>query len=143
MIRQGIEEGAELVAGGTGRPEGLETGYYVRPTVFARVRNDMTVAREEIFGPVLVMIPYGDEDEAVAIANDTPYGLAAYVQGAPDEARALSRRLRAGTVRLNQSAWDGNAPFGGYKQSGNGREYGRFGLHEFTETKGIVGFGDD
>ncbi|MGG6895035.1 MULTISPECIES: aldehyde dehydrogenase family protein [Rhizobium] len=140
LIAAGIAEGAELVAGGIGRPSHLNIGYYVRPTVFARVTNSMTVAREEIFGPVLSIIGYQNEDEAVAIANDTPYGLAAYIQGDPLEARSVACRLRAGTVRLNQSAWDGAAPFGGYKQSGNGREYGKFGLHEFTEIKGIVGF---
>jgi aldehyde dehydrogenase (NAD+) len=142
LIRKGIDEGAELVVGGPDRPEHLSAGYYVRPTVFARVRTDMTIAREEIFGPVLCILGYGSEDEAADIANDTPYGLASYVQGEPAEARAFARRLRTGVVRLNDSAWDGAAPFGGYKQSGNGREYGKFGLHEFTEIKGIVGFGD-
>ncbi|WP_018236691.1 aldehyde dehydrogenase family protein [Ensifer sp. BR816] len=140
LIERGIAEGAELVAGGPGRPSHLNAGYYVRPTVFARVTNQMTIAREEIFGPVLSIIGYDSEDEAIAIANDTAYGLAAYIQGDPKEARALAGRLRAGTVRLNSSAWDSAAPFGGYKQSGNGREYGKFGLHEFTEIKGIVGF---
>jgi aldehyde dehydrogenase (NAD+) len=140
LIERGIAEGAELVAGGPGRPSHLNAGYYVRPTVFARVTNQMTIAREEIFGPVLSIIGYDSEDEAIAIANDTPYGLAAYIQGDPKEARALAGRLRSGTVRLNSSAWDSAAPFGGYKQSGNGREYGKFGLHEFTEVKGIVGF---
>ncbi|MFT4183643.1 MAG: aldehyde dehydrogenase family protein [Rhizobium sp.] len=143
LIAKGIEEGAELVAGGLGRPAHLNAGYYVRPTVFSRVANSMTIAREEIFGPVLSIIGYESEDEAVAIANDTPYGLAAYIQGDPLEARALARRLRVGTIRLNSSAWDGMAPFGGYKQSGNGREYGKFGLHEFTEIKGVVGYGED
>lgn len=142
LIRKGLKEGAELVAGGPDRPAHLNVGYYVRPTIFARVTNDMAIAREEIFGPVLVIIGYGSEDEAAEIANDTPYGLASYVQGDPGEARAFARRLRTGVVRLNSSAWDGAAPFGGYKQSGNGREYGKFGLHEFTEIKGIVGFGD-
>ncbi|SHO66611.1 aldehyde dehydrogenase (NAD+) [Pseudoxanthobacter soli DSM 19599] len=142
LILKGIEEGATLVAGGPGRPAHLEAGYYVRPTVFAGVTNDMTVAREEIFGPVLSILGYRSEDEAAAIANDTPYGLASYIQGAPDEARAFARRLRTGIVRLNEAPWDGAAPFGGYKQSGNGREYGTFGLNEFTEIKGIVGFGD-
>jgi aldehyde dehydrogenase (NAD+) len=142
LIRKGIDEGATLVAGGPDRPSHLNAGYYVRPTVFARVTNDMTIAREEIFGPVLSILGYGSEDEAAEIANDTPYGLASYIQGAPEEARAFARRLRTGIVRLNRSAWDGAAPFGGYKQSGNGREYGKFGLHEFTEIKGIVGFGD-
>jgi aldehyde dehydrogenase (NAD+) len=142
LIRKGIDEGATLVAGGPDRPSHLNAGYYVRPTVFVRVTNDMTIAREEIFGPVLSILGYGSEDEAAEIANDTPYGLASYIQGAPEEARAFARRLRTGIVRLNRSAWDGAAPFGGYKQSGNGREYGKFGLHEFTEIKGIVGFGD-
>jgi aldehyde dehydrogenase (NAD+) len=143
LIDAGVAEGATLVSGGAGRPDGLTTGYYVRPTVFSHVTNDMTIAREEIFGPVLSIIGYGTEDEAVAIANDTPYGLAAYIQGAPDDARRLAPRLRAGIVRLNSSAWDGAAPFGGFKQSGNGREYGKFGLHEFTEIKGVVGFADE
>ncbi|MGO7961179.1 aldehyde dehydrogenase family protein [Rhizobium leguminosarum] len=143
LIRKGIEEGGELVAGGPDRPIHLNAGYYVRPTVFARVTTDMTIAREEIFGPVLVILGYESEDDAVTIANDTPYGLAAYIQGDPAEARALSRKLRAGVVRLNSSAWDGAAPFGGYKQSGNGREYGKFGLHEFTEIKGVVGYADN
>ncbi|EJZ22687.1 aldehyde dehydrogenase family protein (plasmid) [Rhizobium sp. Pop5] len=143
LIERGIAEGAELVAGGLGRPSHLDAGYYVRPTVFARVTNQMAIAREEIFGPVLSIIGYDSEEEAIAIANDTPYGLAAYIQGDPKEARALAGRLRAGTVRLNGSAWDAAAPFGGYKQSGNGREYGKFGLHEFTEIKGIVGFLDE
>ena len=140
LIRKGIEEGAQLVAGGTDRPTHLSAGYYVRPTVFANVTNDMAIAREEIFGPVLVMLGYETEDDAVSIANDTPYGLASYIQGDLSEARLLSRRLRTGSVRINASAWDGAAPFGGYKQSGNGREYGTFGLHEFTEIKGVVGF---
>jgi aldehyde dehydrogenase (NAD+) len=140
LIEKGIAEGGELVAGGPGRPSHLNSGYYVRPTVFARVENSMTIAREEIFGPVLSIIGYDSEGDAVAIANDTPYGLAAYIQGDPQEARALARQLRTGLVLLNQSAWDGAAPFGGYKQSGNGREYGKFGLHEFTEIKGIVGY---
>ncbi|TBB59286.1 aldehyde dehydrogenase family protein [Rhizobium ruizarguesonis] len=143
LIGKGIVEGAELVAGGPGRPAHLNAGYYVRPTVFARVTSDMTIAREEIFGPVLAILGYESEDDAIAIANDTPYGLAAYIQGDLAEARALSRKLRAGIVRINNSAWDGAAPFGGYKQSGNGREYGKFGLHEFTEIKGVVGYADN
>ncbi|PRD40807.1 aldehyde dehydrogenase family protein [Phyllobacterium phragmitis] len=142
LIRKGLEEGAELVAGGPDRPAHLNVGYYVRPTIFARVTNDMTIVREEVFGPVLVILGYHSDNEAAEIANDTPYGLASYVQGEAGEARAFARRLRTGIVRLNSSAWDGAAPFGGYKQSGNGREYGKFGLHEFTEIKGIVGFGD-
>ncbi|TWD53561.1 aldehyde dehydrogenase (NAD+) [Agrobacterium vitis] len=142
LIKAGIDEGAQLIVGGPGRPAHLNSGYYVRPTVFARVTNDMTIAREEIFGPVLSILGYDTLEEAVAIANDTPYGLAAYIQGDLAEAQALSRKLRAGTVRVNASSWDGFAPFGGYKQSGNGREYGKFGLHEFTEIKGVVGYLD-
>jgi aldehyde dehydrogenase (NAD+) len=142
LIRKGIEEGAQLVAGGPDRPAHLNAGYYVRPTVFANVTNDMVIAQEEIFGPVLVILSYDSEDDAVSIANDTPYGLASYIQGDLADARVLSRRLRTGIVRINSSAWDGAAPFGGYKQSGNGREYGTFGLHEFTEIKGVVGFDD-
>ncbi|MEP9374260.1 aldehyde dehydrogenase family protein [Mesorhizobium sp. KR1-2] len=142
LIEAGIAEGAELVAGGTGRPAGLNRGYFVKPTVFGNVTPDMTVAREEIFGPVLVIMPYSDEEEAIRIANDTPYGLAAYVQSADlDRARRVGRQLRAGTINLNYPDWDLHAPFGGYKQSGNGREYGAFGIAEFLETKGIVGFG--
>jgi aldehyde dehydrogenase (NAD+) len=143
LIRKGIAEDAELVAGGPDRPAHLHAGYYVRPTVFARVTSDMTIAREEIFGPVLAILGYETEDDAVTIANDTPYGLAAYIQGDPAEARALSGKLRTGIVRINSSAWDGAAPFGGYKQSGNGREYGKFGLDEFTEIKGVVGYADN
>ncbi len=143
LIEKGIAEGAELVAGGPGRPSHLNSGFYVRPTVFSRVTNSMTIAREEIFGPVLSIIGYETEDDAVAIANDTPYGLASFIHGTASEARTLARRLRTGTVRVNGPAWDGGAPFGGYKQSGNGREYGKFGLHEFTEIKGIVGYASD
>jgi aldehyde dehydrogenase (NAD+) len=132
-----------VIAGGTGRPEGHEVGYYVRPTVFADVRNDMTIAREEIFGPVLCILGYDDLDQAVQIGNDTEYGLAGYVSGADlDQARTLARQIRAGTVAINH-ALDLGAPFGGYKQSGNGREWGEFGFHEFLETKGIVGYGTD
>ncbi|SEG75703.1 aldehyde dehydrogenase family protein [Bosea lathyri] len=141
LIEKGIAEGATLVTGGPGRPEGLERGYYVRPTVFANVRPDMAIAREEIFGPVLVIIPYRDEDEAVAIANDTPYGLSAYVQGGDlDRARRVARRIRAGNVHINYPPIDRGAPFGGYKQSGNGREWGAWGLHEFLEIKAIMGY---
>ncbi|MBB4276933.1 aldehyde dehydrogenase family protein [Rhizobium mongolense] len=143
LIEKGIAEGAELAAGGPGRPSHLKSGYYVRPTVFSRVANSMTIAREEIFGPVLSIIGYETEDDAVAIANDTPYGLASFIHGTASEARTLARRLRAGIVRINGPAWDGAAPFGGYKQSGNGREYGKFGIHEFTEIKGIVGYAID
>ena len=142
LIEIGIEEGALLVSGGPGRPEGLNRGYYVRPTVFGHVTPDMTIAREEIFGPVLSIMPYGNEEEAIAIANDTVYGLAAYVQSSNIEhARAVSTRLRAGSVYLNYPEWDTSAPFGGYKQSGNGREYADWGIHDFLEIKGIVGWG--
>ncbi|MFF8027495.1 aldehyde dehydrogenase family protein [Streptomyces sp. NPDC007896] len=139
LIRKGIDEGATLVAGGTGRPDGLEKGYYVKPTVFARVTNDMTVAREEIFGPVVTILGYDSVDHAVEIANDTEYGLAGYVAGADlEKARAVARRIRAGWVAIND-AFDFGCPFGGYKKSGNGREWGEFGFHEYLETKGILG----
>ncbi|WP_042302770.1 aldehyde dehydrogenase family protein [Paraburkholderia kururiensis] len=142
LIATGIEEGATLVAGGLGRPAGLERGYYVQPTVFAHVRPDMTIAREEIFGPVLSILPYRDEEDAISIANDSPYGLAAYVQSRDlDRARRVAFRLRAGSVHLNYPAWDPGAPFGGYRQSGNGREYGEWGLEAFLEVKGVVGYG--
>ena len=142
LIQAGIDEGATLVAGGTGKPDGLETGYYVKPTVFGDVKPGMRIEREEIFGPVLAIIPYESVDQAVAIANDTPYGLAAYVQGSDmDQARRVARRLRAGSIYLNYPDWDLFAPFGGYKQSGNGREYADFGLHDFLEIKGMVGYG--
>jgi aldehyde dehydrogenase (NAD+) len=139
LIRIGLGEGATLACGGPGRPAGLERGYYVQPTVFANVRNDMTIAREEIFGPVLCIIPYGSEDEAIAIANDTPYGLSSYVSGS-DAARVqrVAARLRAGMVHVNGAGVDFNAPFGGYKQSGNGREWGEFGLHDFLEVKAVM-----
>lgn len=141
LIQSGVDEGAEVVAGGPGRPDGLDIGYYVRPTVFANVRNDMTIAREEIFGPVLCILGYQDLDDAVATGNDTDYGLYGYVSGADlDEARAVARRIRAGVVAINH-ALDFTAPFGGYKRSGNGREWGDFGFHEYLETKGIVGYG--
>jgi aldehyde dehydrogenase (NAD+) len=142
LIAVGIGEGARVVAGGLGRPQGLERGYYVRPTVFADVKPSMTIARDEIFGPVLAIMPYRDEDEAVAIANDSPFGLAAYVQsGDSERARRVGFRLRAGSVYLNYPSWDAGAPFGGYKQSGNGREYGEWGLEAFLEVKALVGFG--
>lgn len=141
LIESGIREGAQLIAGGPGRPEGLNRGYYVRPTVFAGVTPDMTIAREEIFGPVLSILTYRTEAEAVALANDTVYGLAAYVQsGNLDRARQVARQMRAGNVQINYPAWDPGAPFGGYKQSGNGREYAEFGLADFLEIKGIVGY---
>jgi aldehyde dehydrogenase (NAD+) len=141
LIQKGIEEGARLVVGGPGRPAGLKVGYYVRPTIFGGVTQSMTIAREEIFGPVLSVMSYQSVDEAVEIANDTVYGLAAYVQSTNlDSARAVASRLRAGTVNLNYPSWDTFAPFGGYKQSGNGREYGDFGMGEYLETKAIVGY---
>ena len=141
LIEAGIAEGAVLAAGGPGRPEGQNRGWFVRPTVFAGVDNAMTIAREEIFGPVLSILPYDSVDQAIAIANDTPYGLAAYVSGPLDQARALARLLRAGQVNLNSPDWDTFAPFGGYKQSGNGREYADWGIRDFCEVKGIVGWG--
>ncbi|MGD8578912.1 MAG: aldehyde dehydrogenase family protein [Lysobacterales bacterium] len=140
LIEKGLQEGAQLAAGGPGRPEGLETGYYVRPTVFRDVSNNMTIAREEIFGPVLCMIPYDTVDEAVEIANDTVYGLSGYVfGGTPEEAMAVARRLRTGMVHLNGAPNDNEAPFGGYKQSGNGREWGTFGVEDFLEVKAVMG----
>jgi aldehyde dehydrogenase (NAD+) len=142
LIQSGIAEGAELVTGGPGRPDGLNRGYYVRPTVFAQVRPEMRIAKEEIFGPVLSIMPYESEDQAIRLANDTPYGLAAYVQSADIErARRVARQLRAGAIQINYPAWDAGAPFGGYKQSGNGREYAEFGLAEFLEIKGMIGYG--
>ena len=142
LIQKGIDEGATVVTGGVGRPTGVNRGWYVRPTVFGNVTNQMTIAREEIFGPVLSIIPYDTIDEAVAQANDTPYGLAAYISGPVEDAIPVARRLRAGTVNLNYPAWDTFAPFGGYKQSGNGREYADWGIHDFCEVKGIVGYGE-
>jgi len=139
LIQTGIDEGAVVAVGGTGRPEGKERGYYVQPTVLANVSNDMTVAREEIFGPVLVVIPYDTLDEAVAIANDTPYGLGAYIAGDPAVAKQIVRKIRAGSVFVNAGGLDFNSPFGGYKQSGNGREFGKFGLEEFMEIKSVIG----
>jgi len=141
LIKKGIDEGATLVTGGLGRPDGLNKGYYVRPTVFADVSNDMTIAREEIFGPVLSIIGYQSEDDAVRMANDTPYGLAGYVSsGDVERARRVARRIRAGNVNINGAANERAAPFGGYKQSGNGREWGEWGLHDFFETKVINGY---
>jgi aldehyde dehydrogenase (NAD+) len=140
LIQQGIDEGAPLVTGGTGRPEHLPTGFYVKPTVFAPVDNNMTIAREEIFGPVLVIIGYDGEDEAVEIANDTEYGLAAYVSSTEMErAKMVARRLRAGQVAINYVGGTSDTPFGGYKHSGNGREKGKWGLAEFLELKAITG----
>jgi aldehyde dehydrogenase (NAD+) len=144
LIESGIAEGATLVTGGPGRPEGLESGYYVRPTVFADVTPAMAIAREEIFGPVLSILPYDTVDDAVEMANDTEYGLAAYVSGGdPARVRAVASRLRAGQVFLNGASFDFMAPFGGYKQSGNGREWGDHAFQEFLEVKAILGFGAD
>lgn len=142
LIETGVAEGATLVAGGPGRPSHLPRGYYVRPTVFADVTPAMTIAQDEIFGPVLSIMPYDDVEQALAIANDTPYGLAAYIQaGDLGAARALARRLRAGNVLVNHPDWSPAAPFGGFKQSGNGREYGEYGLADFLEIKATLGLG--
>ncbi|NOR20980.1 MAG: aldehyde dehydrogenase family protein [Xanthomonadales bacterium] len=141
LIQAGIDEGASLVAGGVGRPDGIETGYYVKPTVFSDVNNDMTIAREEVFGPVLSIIPYDNEDDAVRIANDTPYGLSGYVTSADlNRARSVASRLRTGMVHINNASLDAMAPFGGYKHSGNGREWGQHGLEEFLEVKSVFGY---
>jgi aldehyde dehydrogenase (NAD+) len=142
LIKKGIDEGATLQCGGLGRPAGLERGFYVKPTIFSHATNDMTIAREEIFGPVLCMIGYENEEDAVRIANDTVYGLCAYVSSG-DHARAVkvARRLRAGTVHINGAPVELGTPFGGYKQSGNGREFGKWGFEEFLETKSMLGYG--
>jgi aldehyde dehydrogenase (NAD+) len=140
LIEKGIGEGAKVEVGGPGRPDDLQTGYYVRPTVFSHVTNEMTIAREEIFGPVLVMIGYEDDDDAVRIANDTTYGLSGYVSGDGERARSMARRIRTGNVHLNGAGPDFNAPFGGYRQSGNGREWGALGFEEYLETKAIMGY---
>ncbi|MDG5489890.1 aldehyde dehydrogenase family protein [Sphingomonas sp. BGYR3] len=139
LIQTGIDEGATLVTGGTGRPEGRNQGYYVRPTLFRDVDNGMTIAREEIFGPVVTLMPYTDQEQAIAIANDTIYGLSSVVCGEPEHARRVATRIRAGMVYINGGQPDPMLPFGGYKQSGNGREHGRFGLEEFLETKAVMG----
>ena len=140
LIKKGIEEGAELVVGGLGKPEGLTTGYYVKPTVFAGVSNDMAIAREEIFGPVLSIIPYKNEEEAIEIANDTDYGLYGYVfSNNAERAKLIANRIRAGSVSINGAGADPSTPFGGYKQSGNGRERGPFGFDEFLEVKAVLG----
>jgi aldehyde dehydrogenase (NAD+) len=141
LINQGMTEGATLLAGGLGRPDGMNKGYFVKPTVFANVRNDMTIAREEIFGPVLCIIPYEDENDAVRIANDTPYGLSAFVtSGNRERARSVAKRIRSGNVHINSARIDFGGCFGGYKQSGNGREWGEAGLEEFLELKAIFGY---
>jgi aldehyde dehydrogenase (NAD+) len=140
LIQKGIDEGAKLETGGVGRPEGMNRGYFVKPTVFSHVTNDMTIAQEEIFGPVLSLIGYKDEEDAVRIANDTVYGLSAYISGSAERAKAVASKLRAGNVHLNGAGVNPGAPFGGYKQSGNGREFSVWGLEEFLETKAVIGF---
>ncbi|MDF1731880.1 MAG: aldehyde dehydrogenase family protein [Minwuia sp.] len=139
LIQKGIDEGANAVVGGTGLPEGVNKGYFARPTVFTNVTNDMTIAREEIFGPVLSILGYKDDADAVSIANDTPYGLSGYVSGEPEHAQAIAKQLRTGNVHVNGAMADVFAPFGGYKQSGNGREWGEYGLEEYLEVKAIMG----
>jgi aldehyde dehydrogenase (NAD+) len=141
LIKKGIDEGATLVTGGLGRPDGMNRGYYVRPTIFANVTNDMTIAREEIFGPVLAILPYETEADAIRMANDTVYGLSGYVQsGNIDHARKVASKIRAGNVHLNGAGGDMSTPFGGYKQSGTGREWGEFGFEEFLEVKAVIGY---
>jgi aldehyde dehydrogenase (NAD+) len=141
LIKKGIEEGAKLECGGEGLPEGLNNGYFVKPTVFSHVSNDMTIAREEIFGPVLSIIGYEDDADAVRIANDTPYGLSGYVQSSDlERARNVARQIRAGNIHVNGAGVDPGSPFGGYKHSGNGREFSVWGLEEFLETKAILGY---
>jgi aldehyde dehydrogenase (NAD+) len=143
LLEKGVAEGAKLVAGGPGLPEGIDKGYFIRPTVFSDVNNDMTIAREEIFGPVLAMIPYEDEEEAIRIANDTPYGLAGYVQSEDiSHARAVASRIRAGNIHINGAPGGFDVPFGGYKQSGNGREWGHHGFTDFLEIKAVEGYGE-
>ena len=143
LIEKGIAEGAKVVTGGPGRPEGISKGYFVRPTVFSNVNNDMTIAREEIFGPVLAILPYDTEEEAIRVANDTPYGLAGYVQsGDINHARAVASRIRAGNVHINGASGGFDVPFGGFKQSGNGREWGSHGFTDFLEIKAVEGFGE-
>ena len=141
LIQSGIDEGATLVTGGTGLPDGLDKGYYVKPTVFGDVTPGMTIEREEIFGPVIALIPYETEEDAVRIANDTIYGLSGYIQTSDkDKARKIARQLRVGSIWINDAAWDPRAPFGGYKQSGNGREHGEWGLHDYLEVKSTAGW---
>ena len=136
LINAGIDEGAKLLTGGSGKPQNFESGWYVKPTVFADVTNDMRIAKEEIFGPVLAIIPFKDEEEAINIANDTPYGLAAYLQtGDPERAKRVAAKLRAGAVHINGGEFNYGSPFGGYKQSGNGREGGAMGIEDYLETK--------
>ena len=143
LIQAGIDEGATLVAGGTGRPQGIDKGYFIQPTVFSGVNNEMTVAAEEIFGPVLAMIPYDTEEEAIRVANDTPYGLAGYVQsGDISHAREVASQIRAGNVHINGASGGFNVPFGGFKQSGNGREWGHHGFTDYLEIKAVEGYGE-
>ena len=140
LIEKAIDEGTELVTGGTGKPDGLNAGYYVKPTIFANVTNDMTIAREEVFGPVLSILKYESEEEAIEIANDTVYGLAGYVQsGSAEHASEVAAQIRAGQININSAGVDMGAPFGGYKQSGNGREWGDFGMEDFLEIKAVIG----
>jgi len=141
LIKAGIAEGATLVTGGPDRPEGLDKGFYVKPTVFANVTNDMTIAKEEIFGPVVSILGYNSVDEAVKVGNDTEYGLAAYISGTDmGKIREVASKLRAGQVSINGGGGDMTAPFGGYKMSGNGREWGDYGFHEYLETKAVLGY---
>jgi aldehyde dehydrogenase (NAD+) len=141
LIESGLAEGATLVTGGVGRPAGLNRGYYVRPTVFANVRPEMRIAREEIFGPVLSILPYETIEQAIEQAEDTSYGLASYIQTSDlERARRVARQLRTGNVHINYPAWDAGVAFGGYKRSGNGREYAEYGLEDFLEIKGILGY---
>jgi aldehyde dehydrogenase (NAD+) len=141
LIQSGIDQGAKLICGGPGLPQGLNRGYFARPTIFSEVTPEMRIAQEEIFGPVVVVMPYEDEEDAVRIANATLYGLSSHVQsGDQEKARRVARRIRAGQVHINYPAWSGYAPFGGYRQSGNGREYGVFGLEEYLEVKAILGY---
>lgn len=143
LVQQGIEEGATLVTGGPGRPDGVGKGYFAKPTVFANVRNDMTIGREEIFGPVLSILPYEDEEEAVRIANESPYGLAGFVtSGSLERARRVAKRIRAGNVHINNARVDFGSCFGGYKQSGNGREWGEAGFQEYLELKAVLGYAE-
>jgi len=143
LIEKGIAEGAKVVIGGPGRPQGISKGYFVRPTVFSGVNNNMTIAREEIFGPVLAILPYDTEEEAIRVANDTPYGLAGYVQsGDIKHARAVASRIRAGNVHINGASGGFDVPFGGFKQSGNGREWGSHGFTDFLEIKAVEGYGE-
>ena len=139
LIEAGIKEGAELIAGGPGRPDGLDKGYFIKPTVFANVTNDMTIAREEVFGPVLTIIGYDDDADAIAIANDTEYGLSGYISGEPAHAQQIALQIRTGMVHINGAPLDISAPFGGYKKSGNGREWGLEGFEEYLETKAMMG----